>query len=139
MYVGKERRQNPRYTVGGMTANISFHDEASGNLCFERVHPMDFNMTGVSIETNLDLIPKSTVSIDISKDNIHVRNLVSTVVYVMHHANKKRYGLLFDFSANEYMGSEEVEQALSSIEHALKKNQKQTHRGLYRRIRSSFK
>jgi dipeptidase len=46
--------------------------------------------------------------------------------------DKNRYGLQFDFAANEYMCSEELEELLENIENILKKNQNYPSRNAFR-------
>jgi hypothetical protein len=136
MYIGTERRQCRRYKAGGMNANISFQDESSGKVCVERVNPVDFNSFGMSIETNLDLEIESRISLDISKGNNHASNIICIVCYVENQGKNNRYGLQFDFAANEYMYSDELEETLANIEKNLKKNQNDPYRNLYRRIKT---
>ena len=131
MYTGKERRQNPRYGAENMTASISFQDESSGKVRFEKVQPVDFCVSGIAIETNINLEIGSKFSLDISSGKNHASNIVSIVRNVVNQGDKNRYGLEFDFAANYYMCSEKLEETLSNIEHLLKKDHKFPHRNPY--------
>jgi hypothetical protein len=121
MYLGQDRRQYSRYKVGDMIAHISFRDESSGAVCVESVKPLDFNSYSISFETNIDLEIESRISLAISKGRYHASDIVCIVRNVVKQGNKNRYGLQFDFSANEHMGSEELEEILANIENLLKK------------------
>ena len=132
MYIGSERRQYSRYRVGDMTASISFQDKSSGEVCVERVKTFDFNCNGMSIETNLDLEIEGKISLNISKGRYHASNVVCTVFNMVKQGDKNRYGLQFDFAANEYMCSEELEEILENIENILKKNQNSPSRNAFR-------
>jgi PilZ domain len=135
LYTGDERRQNPRYGAESMTVSISFQNESSGKAFVEKVQPFDFSISGVSIKTNINMEIGSKISLDISKGSYRASNIVSIVRNVMNQGDKNRYGLQFDFSANDYMCSEELEEILSNIEYALKKNHKYPHRNPYRRAK----
>jgi len=137
MYIGTERRQYPRYKAGGMIASISFQDESNGKVCAERVKAVDFNSFGMSIETNLDLEIESRISLDISKGNNHTSDIICIVCYAENQGKNNMYGLQFDFAANEYMYSDEMEETLANIEKNLKKNQNDPYRNIYRRIKNS--
>jgi len=132
MYKGTERRQYPRYSVKDMTASISFQDKSSGEVCVEKVKPLDFNVNGIALETNVDLEIENRISLDISHGRNRASNIICVVRNVMKQGDKNRYGLQFDFAANEYMCSEELEEALENIEKALKKNQDKPSRSAYR-------
>jgi hypothetical protein len=134
MYVGVERRQHPRYDADSMNAGISFQDKESGKVRFEKVQAVDFSVSGVAIKTNIALEPGEMVTINISKDRFHASNLIAMVRNVINLESKNRYGLEFDFTANDYMASEQLEQTLANIEHALKKSHKYMHRNPYRKI-----
>ncbi|MGD0168578.1 MAG: PilZ domain-containing protein [Smithella sp.] len=136
MYLGEERRQYARYKATSMTASISFQDETSGEVCVESVQPIDFNSFGMAIETNLVFEKENKISLDISHGRNHASDIICTVRNVMNEGNKNRYGLQFDFAANEHMCSEEVEEILSSIENNLKKNQNLPSRNAFRRNRA---
>ncbi|MGP8153852.1 MAG: PilZ domain-containing protein [Smithella sp.] len=133
MYKGEERRQYSHYRAGDMTASISFQDESDGKACVESVKPVDFNFFGMAIETNLDLEIESKISLNISKGKNHASDIICIVRNVVNQGNKNRYGLQFDFAANEYMCSEEVEEILVNIENILKKNQNSLSRKAFRR------
>ena len=136
MYIGTERRQCTRYKAGGMIASISFQDESNGKVCAERVKAVDFNSFGMSIETNLNLEIESRIFLDISKGNNHASDIICIVCYAESQGKNNRYGLQFDFAANEYMYSDELEETLADIEKNLKKNQNDPYRNLYRRIKT---
>jgi hypothetical protein len=136
MYIGTERRQYARYSAGGMTVSISFQDKSSGEVCVERVKPLDFNSNGIAFETNINLEIESTISLDISKWRNHASDIICIVRNVVKQDDKNRYGLQFDFAANEYMCSEELEEILVNIENDLKKNQNTPSRNAYRRSKA---
>jgi hypothetical protein len=138
MYTGKDRRQHPRYDAANMSVSITLRDEVSGEFFVEKVQPVDFNFSGIAVETNLDLDEKSKIFLDISEGKNRIFNLTAIICHVVTQGGKKRYGLQFDFSANEYMESEAVEQALTKIELSLKKKRKNLYRNVYRRIKSSY-
>jgi hypothetical protein len=133
MYIGTERRQYARYSAGSMTANISFQDKTSGGICIEKVKLLDFNGNGIAFETNLNLEIESRISLNMTKGRNHASDLICIVRNVVKQDDKNRYGLQFDFAANEYMCSEELEEILANIENALKKNQNTPSRNAYRR------
>jgi len=132
MYIGEERRQYARYSAGSMTASISFQDKSSGDVCVESVQPVDFNSSGMAIETNLDFEIESKISLNISLGRNHASDIIGTVRNVLNQGNKNRYGLQFDFAANDHMCSEEVEEILANIEGDLKKKQNPPSRKTYR-------
>ncbi|MFA5321918.1 MAG: PilZ domain-containing protein [Smithella sp.] len=136
MYIGQERRQCSRYKAGDMTASISFHDKSSGNICVEKVKPVDFNGYGISLETNIDLEIESKISLNISKGKHHASDLTCIVRDVINQGDKKRYGLQFDFAANEHMYSEELEEILANVENILKKNHNAPSRTSFRRMKA---
>lgn len=136
MYIGTERRQYSRYSTRDMTASISFQDESSGEVCVEKVKPLDYHSYGISFETNLDFEIKRKISLDISKGRNHASDIICIVRNVMKQGDKNRYGLQFDFTANEYMRSEELEETLANIEKILKKNQNSPSRNAYRLIKA---
>ncbi len=131
MYIGNERRQHARYGAGSLSASISFQDKSSGDVYVESVKPFDFNSSGIAIETNLDFEKDSKISLNISHGGIHASDIICKVIHVVHQGNKNRYGLLFDFAANERM-YEEVEELLVNIEMTLKKKQKLPSRRTFR-------
>lgn len=139
MYTGKDRRQHPRYDAAMMSVSITLRDEASGELFVEKVQPVDFNFSGIAVETNLDLDTDSKIFLDISKGKNRASNLSAVIRHAVSQGGKNRYGLQFDFSANEYMGSEAVERTLTTIELSLKKKRKTPYRNVYRRIKSSHR
>ena len=133
MYLGEERRQYARYIARSMTTSISFQDVSSGEICVENVQPIDFNSFGMAIETNLVFEKENKISLDISHGRNHASDILCIVRNVVNKGSKNRYGLQFDFAANEHMCSEEVEEILSSIENNLKKNQNLPSRKAFRR------
>lgn len=135
MYTGKERRQYTRYSAGNMSASILIQDE-NGRQSFERVKAVDFNTIGMSIETNLELRIDSKIIINVSKGKNSLSDLICIVCYVEDQEHNNRYGLQFDFGANEYMCSEKVEEVLESMEKQMRKNQNSPYRAAYRRIKS---
>jgi hypothetical protein len=135
MYTGMERRQHPRYSAGHMTASISFQDKSIGKVFAAKVQPIDFTISGIAIKTNINLEVGNKISLDISCGRNRASNIVSIVHTVVNKGNNHKYGLQFDFTANEYMCSEELEEILMNIEHTLKKNHKFTHRTPYHRIK----
>ena len=135
MYTGKERRLHARYSAGNMSASILIQDE-TGKQYFERVKAVDFNSIGMSIETNIELRIESKIKINISKGKDRLEDIICTVCYLEDQGNNNRYGLQFDFGANEYMCSEKVEETLVSMEKQMKKNQNSPYRAAYRRIKS---
>jgi hypothetical protein len=120
-----------------MTSNISFQDKSSGKVYVVRVKFIDFNIIGMSIETNLDLKTENKLSLHIFNGSNHASNIKCMVNNVVNHGNKNRYGLQFDFAANEYMCSEEVEEMLANIENNLQRNHKPPYRNAYRRIKTT--
>ena len=133
MYIGEERRQYARYSARSMTASISFQDESSGEICVESIQPIDFNSFGMAIETNLAFEIESKICLNISQGRNHASDIICTVRNMVNQGNKNRYGLQFDFTANEHMCSEEVEEILSNIENILKKKQNSPSRNAFRR------
>ena len=133
MYIGDERRQYARYSVGNMTASISFQDKSSGEVCVESVKPVDFNSNGIGIQTNLDFEVGDKISLNISLGRNHASDIIGTVRNVVNQGDKNRYGLQFDFAANEHMSSEEVEEILANIEGDLKNKQNSPSRKTFRR------
>jgi hypothetical protein len=131
MYTGEERRLHPRYGAENMTASISFQDESSGKTRFEKVHPVDFSVSGITIITNIHLKIGSTISLDLSKESLRASNIIGIVRNVVNQGDKSRYGLEFDFAANDYMCSEKLEETLSNMEHLVKKDHKFPHRNPY--------
>lgn len=123
MYLGDERRQYVRYSAGSMAASVSFQDKSSGEIFVESVKPVDFNSYGMAIQTNLDFEVGDKISLNISLGRNRVSNIIGTVRNMLKQENNNRYGLQFDFSANEHMCSEGVEEILASIERDLKKKQ----------------
>jgi len=132
MYIGDERRQYARYSAGSMIASISFKDKSSGEVCVESVKPVDFNSSGMAIETNLDFEVENKISLNISLGKNHASDIIGTVRNVMNQGDKKRYGLQFDFAANEHMQSDEVEEILANIEGDLKRKQNSPSRKTFR-------
>jgi hypothetical protein len=132
MYIGDERRQYARYSAAGMNASVSLQDESSGDICVESVQPVDFNSFGMAIETNLDFQIENKISLNISLGKDHVSDIIGTVRNVINQGNKNRYGVLFDFAANEHMRSEEVEDVLAHIEMSLKKKHASPSRKAFR-------
>ncbi len=49
-----------------------------------------------------------------------------------------RCGVVFDFSANEYMYSDEVEKTLANIENSLNKRYSTGNRNVYRRLKNKM-
>jgi hypothetical protein len=132
MYLGEERRQYERYSTGSMTASVSFQDNTSGEIFVESVKPVDFNSNGIAIQTNLDFEIGDEISLNISLGRNRVSNIIGTVRNMLKQENNTRYGLKFDFAANEHMRSEEVEEILANIERDLKKKQNSPSRKKYR-------
>lgn len=123
MYTDQERRQYPRYRAEDMTATISFQDESSRTIIVEKVKPLDFNSHSIAFETNLDFKIDSKMAIDISRGRYYAPEIICTVRSAVRQGDKNRYGLIFDFTANEYMCSKELEETLANIQDALKKHQ----------------
>lgn len=137
MYTGKDRRHYPRYKAESITVDVSFQGESNEIVCVERVNPIDFNRFGMAIDTNLELEIESNVFVDISRGKDCASDIICTVCYVQNQGKNNRYGLLFNFAANEYMSSEEVEEVLVNIEKILKKKHVAPYRNAYRRIKRS--
>ena len=139
MYTGKERRQNARYNATTMSINISYMDKSTGVSSVEKVKAIDFNTMGISIETNLEYNVGENVEMDISHRHERLFNVIGIVCYVEELNNNYRYGIQFDFGANEFMCSEQVETTLENIQHMMRRNQPSSHRAAYRRIKSKYK
>ena len=139
MYTGKERRQNARYNATTMSINISYMDKSTGVSSVEKVKAIDFNTMGISIETNLEYNVGENVEMDISHRHERLFNVIGIVCYVEELNNNYRYGIQFDFGANEFMCSEQVETTLENIQHMMRRNQPSSHRAAYRRIKNKYK
>lgn len=139
MFTGKERRQHVRYSAGSMSVNVSYEDKSTGIKSIERVKAIDFNNMGLSMETNLVFNVGERMLIDISNRNERLSGIVGIVCYVEEQNDNFRYGVQFDFGANEFMCSEEVESALEGIQHMMKRSQPASHRSAYRRIKNKFR
>ncbi|MBU0990923.1 MAG: PilZ domain-containing protein [Proteobacteria bacterium] len=139
MYTGKERRQNARYNAGSMSVSISYEDKSTGLRSIERVKAIDYNNMGLSIETNLVFNVGENISIDISHRNERLSGVIGLVCYVEEQEDTFRYGIQFDFGANEFMCSEQVETALEGIQHMMKRSQPSSHRAAYRRIKNKYR
>ena len=139
MYTGKERRQNARYNAKTMSINMTYMDKSTGVSSVEKVKAIDFNTMGISIETNLEFNVGENVKMDISHRNERLYNVIGIVCYVEELNNNFRYGIQFDFGANEFMCSEQVETALENIQHMMRRNQPSSHRAAYRRIKNKYR
>lgn len=139
MYTGKERRQNARYGAGSMSVNISYEDKTTGVKSMERVKAVDYNNMGLSIETNLAFNVGENVLMDISHHSERLAGVAGIVCYVEDQVDNFRYGIQFDFGANEFMCSEEVETTLENIQRMMKRSQPSSHRAAYRRIKNKYR
>jgi hypothetical protein len=131
MYLGDERRQHTRYRAGNISVTVSFRDKSSGNIYVESVQAFDFNSSGIAIETNLEFEQDNPISLNISQGGYHASNIICKVIHVLNRDNKNRYGLQFDYAANEHM-YDEVEEILTNIERGLSKKQKLPSRRNFR-------
>jgi hypothetical protein len=139
MYTGKERRQHIRYSAGSMSVNVSYEDKTTGVKSIERVKAVDFNNMGLSIETNLVFNVGETISMEIANRNERLSGVVGIVCYMEEQPDNFRYGIQFDYGANPFMCSDEVESTLENIQHMMKRSQPASYRSAYRRIKNKYK
>ena len=114
-------------------------DKSTGVSSVEKVKAIDFNTMGISIETNLEYNVGENVEMDISHRHERLFNVIGIVCYVEELNNNYRYGIQFDFGANEFMCSEQVETTLENIQHMMRRNQPSSHRAAYRRIKNKYR
>ena len=139
MYSGKERRQHIRYSASSMSVNVVYEDKTTGVKRIERVKALDFNTMGLSIETNLLFNVGETICMEIANRNERLSDIVGIVCYLEEQIDNFRYGIQFDFGANSFMCSDEVEGALNNIQHMMKRSQPSSYRSAYRRIKNKYK
>ena len=122
-------RQDDRRSVRFQHGNLSVTVKRSGLFAGlpkpQRVEWMDYNRLGMAFESEgkfyltskvlLTLAISDVKDVSLSKVVAHVRN-----IGIRSGSKKYRYGVEFDYRANNYMKSTKVKNALVDIENLLK-------------------
>ncbi len=120
------RRKNVRYAHGNLFVTVKRHGFMNRFLKPQIVNWMDFNQFGMAFISDHKYNAGSELLIELSIDDLDdinkesVSEVIGIVTNVRRDAGNYRYGVKFDFGANEYMKSDAVRQSLMSIEHLLK-------------------
>ncbi len=139
MFQGKERRQFSRYDSSGLLVTVKHYEISNEFKNSEKVKAVDFNQFGVAFESVQEFKIGDKISLDLSKKKDRISDIIGTIINAFQlEEDKYRYGVVFDFTANEYMGSTEVEKILSNIERQLKRKHSTTNRNVYRRIKNPY-
>lgn len=114
----KERRKHQR--LGGSSIQASI--KRKGFLSFgsyKSVKVVDYSRFGVGIVHNEKFRMGDELLFSFSKQNEHIEHVVGFVCHMKKLDEGYNYGIQFDFSANKYMRSKNVEEALTHIEKLL--------------------
>lgn len=113
------RRRFARYGVGSLQANL--HRSRMLGLVSDQVGitPVDFNASGLAFRHSQLLSPGQPVVFDLLKDQHSASSVVGIVRYTTRMENHFRYGVAFDFDANDHMRSPQMKDTLQTIEKLL--------------------
>ncbi len=139
MFHGKNRRQYSRFDTSGLLVTVK-HYEISGDFKnSEKVTPVDFSPFGIAFESVQEFDIGDKIILELSKSRERISGIIGTISNILEvDEDKTRYGVEFDFTANEHMCSEEVENALNNIKQQLKKRHSSMNRNVYRRIKNPY-
>ena len=139
MFHGKNRRQYSRFDTSGLLVTVK-HYEISGDFKnSEKVTPVDFSPFGIAFESVQEFDIGDKIILELSKNRERISGIIGTISNILDvDEDKTRYGVEFDFTANEHMCSEEVENALNNIKQQLKKRHSSMNRNVYRRIKNPY-
>lgn len=121
MTLKRNRRKHARYGVGSL--RVGLHRVGLLGLFADLldVRPIDFNRFGLAFRTTRMLSPGQPVVMDLETGEHRVLQVVGVVRDTTRMTHHFRCGVEFDFSANEYMRSDVVKNALADIEKVLNK------------------
>ena len=120
------RRKNVRYAHGNLFVTVKRHGFMNVFQKPQIVNWMDFNRLGMAFISDHKYHVGSELLIELSIDDLDginkesVSGVVGIITNMRKDAGSYRYGIKFDFDANEYMESDALKQSLMSIEHLLK-------------------
>lgn len=125
MYGQKSRRKSIRYTQGNLFVMV----KRQGFIgVFRKPHVvnwMDFNQLGMAFVSEYKYNIDNELLLELTINDVNNKESLSEVVGRVVNATREptgnfRYGIKFDFNANEFMKSDEVKRSLSNIELLLK-------------------
>ena len=139
MYNGVEQRRGDRFDADTLSVDIKYQDTGMTHQRSDRANTIDFNRFGIAIESRLSLDVHDEIILKCTHCKKRISDLVGFICNKNSYKGTCRYGILFDFSANDFMNSREVKSTLENFEHFLAGedtyNDVQLNRNAYRRIK----
>ena len=123
MNTGQDGRRSFRYRHGNLAVTVKRSGPLRAIFKPHRVDWMDYNRMGMAFESGnkFSLSSKLLLTLAISDmKDVSLSNVVAHVRNIGKRSNSYRYGVEFDYRANDYMNSAEVKTALIDIEDLLK-------------------
>ena len=119
----KERRESYRYRHGNLSVTVK---RTGFRSKFSKPHVvdwMDYNHRGIAFESTEKYSLAGTLLLDLSisdEKEISISNVIACVRNINKRSGRYRYGIEFDYHANDYMNSDQVKNSLVDIEQLLK-------------------
>jgi hypothetical protein len=119
MKLKNNRRKLARYGIGSLRARL-FRTRLLGLISDQvDVTPIDFSTAGLGFRHSQLLVIGQPVVFELTKDQYTVKSVVGIVRHTARMKNHYRYGVEFDFEANEHMRSPQTKDTLKLIEKLL--------------------
>ncbi len=136
-----DKRRSERFHADALSVDIKYQDERRRHQRFDKVIPIDFNRFGISFKSRLSLDIHDEILLKCTHSKRHLGELVGFICNKNELEGTYRYGILFDFSANDFMSSREVKSTLVNFELLLTKDidgiDSPLNRNAYRRIKKT--
>ena len=117
---GNERRQHGRIVRPSGLTIFAKHPGFIGKFHQpDGIKVLDFSRYGLAFESDHKYKTGEELSFEISEHSNQVDSVVGFVTHAEVHNKKYRCGIQFDFTANDHMRSEQLEQDLTNIEQNL--------------------
>ena len=118
----KERRRSYRYRHGNLSVTVK---RSGFRGRFSKPHVvdwMDYNHKGIAFESTKKYSLAGTLLLDLSisdEKEISISNVIACVRNINKRSGRYRYGIEFEYHANDYMNSDQVKNSLVDIEQLL--------------------
>lgn len=119
MKLKNNRRKLARYGIGSLRARLVC-TRLLGLISHQvDVTPVDFSTSGLGFRHSQLLIIGQPVVFELTKDKYTVKSIIGIVRHMTRMKNHYRYGVEFDFEANEHMRSPQTKDTLKMVEKLL--------------------
>ena len=119
----KEKRRSYRCRHGNLSVTVK-RTGFRGRFAKPRVVDwIDYNHRGIAFESSEKYRLAGTLLLDLSisdEKEISISNVIACVRNIKKRTGRYRYGIEFDYHANDYMNSDHVKNSLMDIEQLLK-------------------